>query len=83
VNASVAKASIWRRSSGECSKHEAGQVAMHREARRVHLVADRAQAAVGHLGLQQRAQDRFGLFAPGRRTVLLEFGERLRHAVQA
>ncbi len=31
---------------------EASQIAVHREARRVHLVADRAQAAVGTLGFE-------------------------------
>lgn len=37
---------------------EAGQIAVYREACRVHLVADRAQVAVGTLGFEQVAQQR-------------------------
>jgi hypothetical protein len=35
---------------------EAGDVAMHRELRRVHLVADRTHGPIRDLGLQQRTR---------------------------
>jgi hypothetical protein len=62
---------------------EAGQVAVHRELRHVHLVADRAHGAIRALGLQQVLdQPARGLHAL-RSTLLDQIGPGAGHAVQA
>ena len=60
---------------------EAGQIAMHREARDVHLVADGARRAIRGFGLHQLRQQRRGRRHRG--LALLEaFGVAGGHAVQ-
>jgi hypothetical protein len=61
---------------------EAGQVAVHRELGHVHLVLDRAHAAVDGLGLQQVLDEPARVVQAGVTALLCEVGPRAGHAVQ-
>ncbi len=61
---------------------ETSQIAMDRKARRVHLVANRAQPAVDGLGLDQVLDQTFVGRQPGGRALFQPFGVTARHAVQ-
>jgi hypothetical protein len=61
---------------------EAGQIAMHREARGVHLVADRAQAAIGR-SAWTRWRSSHSVCCTSTLLMLQQFGIAAGHAVQA
>ena len=59
---------------------EAREVLVGREARRLHVIGDGADLALGHLGLEKLCQDRDGCFKGGR-PLLDQVGDGLRHAM--